>query len=71
MKASGRKVTFEVAMTLAHHREQLGQKCTAIQHMLAGRKQVLLPEGRMGAGGYAGGVYGTDASGTAHNVRQG
>lgn len=45
MKASGRKVTFEVAMTLAHHREQLGQKCTAIQHMLAGRKQVLLPEG--------------------------
>lgn len=45
MKSNERKVTFGVAATLAHHREQLERKCTDIERLLAGRKQPLLPEG--------------------------
>ena len=45
MNSSERKVTFEVAATLAHHRDQLERKCTAIERMLEGRNQPLLPDG--------------------------
>ena len=44
MKSNERKATFEAAMTLAHHREQLEQKCAEIERLLAGRNQPLLPE---------------------------
>lgn len=40
-----KKLTFGVAKSMAHHRDQLERKCQEIGRMLSGRTQPLLPEG--------------------------